>query len=119
MPAAKKVGASIIGRATDHYKSKPLKRIEIPEWGDDEGPLVLYAEPFTLRDQAKISTVTKNQPESEVLAELLIMKLIDEQGNKVFTVEDKTTLRTSVDAQVVARLATEIMGVDEGGIEKN
>jgi len=118
MPA-KKSGASIIGRATNHYKEKPLKRIEIPEWGDEEGPLVVYSEPFTLRDQGKIATVTKNQPESEVLAELLVMKLIDEDGNKVFTVEDKAALRTSVDAQVVARVATEIMGVNEGELEKN
>jgi hypothetical protein len=118
MPA-KKASASIIGRATDHYKQKPLRRIEIPEWGDDEGPLVVFAEPFTLRDQAKIATVTKNQPESEVLAELLIMKLIDEDGNKIFTVEDKHALRTQVDAQVVARIATQVMGVDEGSLEKN
>jgi hypothetical protein len=118
MPA-KKASASIIGRATDHYKQKPLKRIEIPEWGDDDGPLVVFAEPFTLRDQAKIATVTKNQPESEVLAELLIMKLIDEAGNKIFTVEDKHALRTQVDAQVVARVATQVMGIDEGGLEKN
>jgi hypothetical protein len=118
MPA-KKASASIIGRATDHYKQKPLKRIEVEEWGDDEGPLVVFAEPFTLRDQAKISTITKNQPESEVLAELLIMKLIDEDGNKIFSIEDKQLLRTQVDAQVVARIATQIMGVDEGGLEKN
>lgn len=117
--AAKKQGASIIGRAVDHYKSKPLKRIEVPEWGDDEGPLVIFAEPFTLRDQAKIATITKNQPESEVLAELLIMKCIDESGNKLFSIEDKPALRTQVDAQVVARVATQIMGVDQEGLEKN
>ncbi len=115
----KKVSASLIGRATDHYKQKPLKRIEVPEWGDDEGPAVLFAEPFTLRDQAKIATITKNQPEAEILAELLIMKLIDEDGNKVFTVEDKPALRTQVDAQVVARIANQIMGTDEGALEKN
>jgi len=118
MPA-KKTGASIIGRATEHYNQKPVRRIEIPEWGDDEGPLVVFSEPFTLRDQGKISTITKNQPESEVLAELLVMKLIDDQGNKVFTVEDKQALRTSVDAQVVACVANQIMGVNEEELEKN
>ncbi len=47
MPAKKSAGASIIGRAVEHYKSQAVKRIEIPEWGDDEGPLVVYCQPFT------------------------------------------------------------------------
>ena len=117
MPAKKQV--SVISRATEHYKSKPLKRIEIPEWGDDDGPLVAYSTPFTLKDQGRLQYITEKQTHSDVLAELLIMKLMDEAGDKLFTIEDKTALRNDVDATVVARIANEIMTVSEATLEKN
>lgn len=120
MPAAKKnARSSVISRATEHYKSKPLKRIEIPEWGDDEGPLVVYSSPFTLKDQSRIRYIADKQSEVDVLAEVLIMKLVDENGDKVFTIEDKNDLRNNVDAGVVSRVATAIMSVNEEALEKN
>jgi hypothetical protein len=118
MPAAKK-RSSAIQRATDHFKSKPLKRIEIEEWGDDEGPLVAYSTPFTLKDQGRLQYLTEKQSQADVLAELLIMKLMDENGDKIFTIEDKSALRTDVDANVVARVANSIMATDEASLEKN
>jgi hypothetical protein len=47
------------------------------------------------------------------------MKAIDAEGNKVFTVADKATLRSSVDANVLARLANQIMGGNSEELEKN
>ena len=119
MPAAKKGRSSIIGRATEHFKNRPLKRIEIPEWGDEDGPLVAYTAPFTLKDQGRLQYITKNSAESDVLAELLIMKLVDENGDKLFTIEDKNALRSQVDASIVARIANEITSVNEEQLEKN
>jgi len=125
MPAKKPARASVISRATEHFKAKPLKRIEIPEWGeyDDNGeliePLVVYSTPFTLKDQSRIRYVAEKQSEVDVLAEVLVMKLIDENGDKVFTIEDKNALRNSVDASVVSRIATSIMSVSEVDLEKN
>ena len=125
MPAKKPARASVISRASEHFKSKPLKRIEIPEWGDydDNGeliePLVVYSTPFTLKDQSRIRYVAEKQSEVDVLAEVLVMKLIDENGDKVFTIEDKNVLRNGVDASVVSRIATAIMSVSEVDLEKN
>jgi len=119
MPAKKSAGASIIGRAVEHYKSQAVKRIEIPEWGDDDGALVVFCQPFTLRDQARIQQSTKGQPQAEALAEVVILKLVDENGEKVFSMDDKTKLRTQVDAQVLARVAGQIMGLNQEILEKN
>ena len=119
MAGAKSARSSVIQRATEHYKSKPLKRIEIPEWGDDEGPLVVYSSPFTLKDQSRIRYIAEKQSEVDVLAEVLIMKLMDESGEKIFTIEDKNDLRNNVDAAIVSRIATAIMSVDEAQLEKN
>jgi len=118
MPAAKRKSTAI-QRAQEHFKSKPLKRIEIPEWGDEEGPLVTYSTPFTLKDQGRLQYITEKQSQADVLAELLIMKLMDEEGEKIFTIEDKNALRNDVDATVVARVANSIMSTDEAAIEKN
>lgn len=125
MAAAKKARSSVITRATEHYSNKPLKRIEIEEWGerDDAGnviePLVVFASPFTLRDQSRIRYIAEKQSEVDVLAEVLIMKLMDENGDKIFTIEDKNDLRNNVDASVVSRIATAIMSVKEDELEKN
>ncbi len=117
---ATKRKSTVIQRAQEHYKSKPLKRIEVPEWGDEEGaPLIAYSTPFTLKDQGRLQYITEKQSQADVLAELLIMKLMDENGEKLFTIEDKNTLRNDVDANVVARIANSIMSSDEASLEKN
>ena len=120
MPAKKTARSSVISRATEHFKAKPLKRIEVPEWGENESePLVVYSAPFTLKDQSRIRYVAEKQSEVDVLAEVLIMKLMDENGDKIFTIEDKNDLRTNVDASVVSRIATQIMTSNEVELEKN
>jgi hypothetical protein len=117
---SKSSGLSAIDRAKAHYLNQPTKEIVVPEWADDEGnSFVFYARPFTLQDQGKLQFAVKNQSEADALAEVLIMKAIDAEGNKVFTVADKATLRSSVDANVLARLANQIMGGNSEELEKN
>jgi len=116
---AAKGRSPVIQRATEHFKSKPLKCIEIPEWGDEDGPLLAYSSPFTLKDQGRLQYLTEKQSHADTLAELLIMKLVDDNGDKLFTIEDKTALRQDVDANVVARIANEIMATDAEALEKN
>lgn len=108
-----------IDRAKAHFKSKSVKTIEVPEWGDGNEPLIIYVEPFTLKDQGRLQAATKGSSESEALAELLVLKCLDSTGEKIFTIEDKPILRSNVDANVIARIASEIMAIDMGEIEKN
>lgn len=108
-----------IDKAKAHYQAKPIRKIEVPEWGDENGPLIIYAHPFTLRDQGKLAQYSNVSNSSESLADLLIMKATDEKGDSLFTIEDKHMLRTQVDASIVARIASEIMRIDVEEIEKN
>lgn len=111
---------SIIDRAKAHFKSLHVKAIEVAEWGDENGPAMLYVEPFTLKDKAKLQSVSKmSGSEVDALVELIVLKCLDKDGNKVFTIEDKHALRNSIDATVLERISTEIMRVDAGAIEKN
>lgn len=117
---SKSSGLSAIDRAKAHYLNQPTREILVPEWADDEGnPFIFWARPFTLQDQGKLQFAVKNQSEADALAEVLIMKAIDAEGAKVFTVGDKQALRSSVDANVLARIANQIMGGNPEELEKN
>ena len=48
MANAKK-GGGAIDRAVAHFSAQEVRTIEVPEWGDEDGPLVIYVEPFTPR----------------------------------------------------------------------
>lgn len=112
-------GLSAIERATSHYNSLEIKEIRVPEWGDESGDFVFFVKPFTLQDQGRLQFAIKDGNEADALAEVLVQKAMDEQGNKLFNVGDKQKLRTQVDAQILARVANEIMGNTTEELEKN
>lgn len=118
MANAKK-GGGVMDRAVAHFSAQEIRTIEVPEWGDEDGPLVIYVAPFTLREQARLQKASKNGSDAAVLADVLVMKAMDGEGNKLFTMDDKHAMQTKVDALVLARVASEIMAVDVDEIEKN
>jgi hypothetical protein len=106
--------------AKAHFKTLQTKTIEVSEWGDENGPLLIYVEPFTLKDKAKLQAVTKvSGSEIDALVELVVMKSLDKNGDKLFTIDDKHALRNAVDSRILERISTEIMRVDFGSLEKN
>ena len=106
--------------AKAHFKTLQTKTIEVVEWGDENGPLLIYVEPFTLKDKAKLQAVTKvSGSEIDALVELVVMKSLDKNGEKLFTIDDKHALRNAVDSRILERISTEIMRVDFGSLEKN
>ena len=106
--------------AKAHFKTLKTKTIEVAEWGDENGPLVIYVEPFTLKDKAKLQAVTKvTGSEIDALVELIVMKSLDKNGDKLFTIEDKHALRNAVDSRILEKISAEIMRVDFEALEKN
>jgi hypothetical protein len=120
MPSAKKeASGGAIDRAVAHFSAQEVRAIEVPEWGDEDGPLLVYVEPFTLREQGRLHKASNGGGDATVLADVLIMKCMDAEGNKMFDLGDKRALQTKVDAGVLARVATDIMAVDPEELEKN
>ena len=117
--AAAKNGGGVIDRAVAHFSAQEIRTIEVPEWGDGDGPLMIYVEPFTLREQGRLAKSSGGGNDANVLADVLIMKCLDAEGNKMFGLDDKRQLQTKVDAAVLARVATEIMAVDTDELAKN
>lgn len=111
---------SVISRITQHYESQGVRTIEVPEWGDNDGPLVIYTAPFTLRDQSRIDFATrKSESNVDALVEVLIQKCQNPDGSRMFTVADKKALREKADVDVVSRVCTDIMGPTTEQLEKN
>jgi hypothetical protein len=87
----------------EHFTSLGTKRIEVPEW-----KLVIFATPMTLAEKNRIYKKSRDS-DMELLVDILIMKATDEQGTKLFTVENKITLLNKADSNVLARVSNEIM----------
>ena len=98
-----------IDKAKAHFNSLETKRIEVPEWGDENEPLVIFVKPLTLSETSKLFQLSKSD-EIEMLAQAIILKSLDEDGNKHFNIGDKLFLMNNADRDVVVRVAGEIMG---------
>jgi hypothetical protein len=96
---------------TQHFASQEVKVIEVPEWGEGGVSLQVYHKPFTLAEQKKLYSMSKDD-NIEMLAHTLILKALDGDGKKLFTLADKVTLMHKVDPYVLARVAGEITAVD-------
>lgn len=100
--------SEILDRAKAHFDRQELKRIEIPEWGDDEGnPAVIYSEPFTLQDKKTLVKFAK-EDDLEFIVRLVIMKAIDGDGKKIFDLSDKPVLMNKIDPAVIIKIANKI-----------
>ena len=99
---------SILDRAKAHFDNQEIKRIEVPEWGDDDGnPAIIMAEPFTLSDRKSLAKFADGD-DMEFLVRLVIMKALDEDGKKIFDLSDKPVLMNKVDPAVILRVANQI-----------
>ena len=96
----------IIDRAKSHFENLGVQSIEVPEWEDDKGQAtVIYWNPITLAEKKKLFNKTENLNDAGLLADVVIMKAIDQDGNKIFSLEDKLAIMHKVDSDVLSRLA--------------
>ena len=99
-----------IDRAKSHFESLGVQHIEVPEWKDEAGnPSIIYWNPINLSEKNKLFRKSDNLNDVSILADILIMKSLDKDGNKLFTLEDKIALMHKVDSDVISRVATEMV----------
>jgi len=107
--------SKLIETAVEHFSNKTVRKIEIPEWG-----VSVFAKNLTLDDKAKMLR-RSDSDNTDFMIYTLIFGLVDEQGEPVFTIEDKVSLRKKVDPDVVTRVASFVLNSssDEEDNEKN
>ena len=111
----------IIDRAKGHFESLGVQFIEVPEWKDEDNkPTVIYWNPITLSEKNKLFKKSDNLNDVSILADIVVMKAIDKDGNKIFTLEDKLALMHKVDSDVLSRIATEMVkAINPEEVKKN
>ena len=108
-----------IERAKAHFDTLDIKKIDVPEWGEDGQSLLIYSKPLTLQETSKLFRMAKDD-DMAMLAYVLIYKALDANGDKIFSLEDKNALLNKVDRNVLIRVANEIMAEQpEAEVKKN
>ena len=109
---------NIIDRVKAQFEALGIKKIEVAEWGEEGKPLIIYCTPFTLGEKRGLFKNAKNE-DLGVLVDAIVLKAKDSDGNKIFKLDDKLTLLNNADANVIARVSTEMLnGVSYEDAEK-
>jgi hypothetical protein len=98
-----------IERAKAHFAEQDVKVIEVAEWGEDDKPLKIYSKPLTLAETSKLYKMSK-EDDLTMMAYVLIYKALDDNGDKLFGLDDKNALLHHVDREILVDTATKIMG---------
>ena len=111
----------VIDRAKSHFESLGVQSIEIPEWKDDDGkPTIVFWNPITLSEKNKLFKKSDSLNDVGILADILVMKALDKDGKKMFSLEDKLALMHKVDSDVLSRIATAmVQAIQPEEVKKN
>jgi hypothetical protein len=104
----------LLEKIKTHFSSQERIHHYISEWDQD-----IYMTHLSLREQDKINARAKDSP-YQIAVYALILKAEDEQGEKLFTLDDKVTLLNNVSFATVESIITAMFsssGVEE--TEKN
>lgn len=112
---------SVIDIAKSHFENIGIQFIEIPEWKDEHGnPTVLYWNPINLSEKNILFKKSNNLNDVSILADIVVMKALDKDGNKIFKPEDKITLMYKVDSDILSRISTAmVQAINPEEVKKN
>jgi hypothetical protein len=98
-----------IDNVVAHFDAQEVNSFEVPEWGTEGKPLVIYSKPLTLYESKKLYRMS-NDNDLEVMVYAIITKALDADGEKIFSLADKENLMNRADVTVVANVAGKILG---------
>jgi len=105
---------SILDRAKTHFENIGVQSIEVSEWKDDDGkPTVIYWNPINLFEKNKLFKKSDNLSDVSILADIVVMKALDQDGKKLFVEADKASLRREIPLAVLLELMTKMQEVGE------
>ena len=98
----------------DHFNAQETKVIEVPECGL-VGDKAIHCKPFNMQEKAKIfkgATTT----DLIVLIDVIVEKALTKDGKKMFDATNILSFKTKADTNVIADVATRIMGTQDTNI---
>ena len=94
----------------EHFNTLETQVIEVPEWGL-VGEKAIYSKPFNMLEKQKIFKGATNT-DLDVLIDVIILKSLTKDGDKMFNDTQKLAFRTKADTNIISDVATKIMGTD-------
>jgi len=106
MTLAKRIAAKRAEQQRDFF--------DVEEWGEADDPLRLYFNHVSARDIEKVQRKYPNfltEPTMSSMVEMIILKSEDDNGEKLFTLEDKATL-LGESVNTIAKVFGAVFGAD-------
>ena len=101
----------------NHFSTLDTQIIEVPEW-DLVGDKAIFCKPFNMLEKQKIFKGASGT-DLIVLIDVIIEKALTKDFEKMFTPADVLVFKTKADTNVIADVATKIMGTGNTDIEDN
>lgn len=99
-------------RILAHFREKlagGLGFVEVPEWGEPDIPFKIYFKSATNpRTQERLAKLFNDQKPIEASVEALIIRALDEKGEPLFKMSDKTEIMNESDIDVIIKVIGEI-----------
>jgi LytS/YehU family sensor histidine kinase len=116
-----------IDKAKQHFSKEiigELKSLDVPEWGDDKGPMTIYYYPkMNFAQQRKIGELLKEGNQAEALCQQLVFRALNENKKPLFAQGEIKELMRDVDPDIILNICNRMAindqeySIDE--IEKN
>ena len=101
----------------NHFEETEIRVIEVPEWGLI-GDKAIYAKPFNMMEKAKLFKGA-NSGDLNILIDVIIEKALDKDHNKMFNATHILSFKTKADTNIIADVASKIMGTQNGDVNDN
>jgi len=96
---------SVTDKITAHFNELERGSIEVEEWD-----MTIYWSAYTVAERNKLMKFADRDGGMGLLVRALIMKAEDEQGDKIFTLEDKKVLMSKADPDVIGKVVEAMLG---------
>jgi len=98
-------------------RKQQRRKIDVAEWGDDDGAFSLYCRPLTCYDlnelQKRHPQVMQN-PSIAAMVDLIVMKAESQDGERLFTSADDRIELMGEETGIVSDIAMQMFGTVDG-----
>lgn len=109
---------AVISKAKEHFTLQATQSVDVPEWGVNGRPLIVYFKPLSIGQRRKIWRNEAGEPVDGTLAVVraVMFQALDANGKRLFSDMDEHALTYEVDSEVVSSLGGRILGFVKGTV---
>jgi len=102
-----------IDKASKHFSNEilgNLKNIEVPEWGDDKGPMIIYYYPkMNFAQQRKVGEFFSKGDQAGGLIQTLIYRSLDANKKPLFAQAEFKQFERDVDPDIILNICNRMV----------